>query len=313
MPPPLITIVGPTATGKTTLSIQLAQEFSGEIISADSRQIYRGFDIGSGKVTLSEMQDIPHSMIDIRDPWEGFSVAEFQQEANDHIQDILSREHHPILVGGTGLYIDAIIRGYTIPEVQPNLALRAKLEAKSLEQLQQMYQAVCPNETLNSSDFQNPVRLIRTIEKSLAGLSTSPTDQQNQQDTAYTPIIIGLTADTTTLRSRIEERVIQRLEAGAIEEVESLYQLLQEQLSPTEATKKLSSFGLGTRAILEYLNGDITMAQLTSKYITKEYQYAKRQLTWFKRAADIHWIDVLDSDVYAQAEQIIKKISIANL
>lgn len=303
---PLITIVGPTATGKTTLSIQLAQQFSGEIISADSRQIYRGFDIGSGKVTLSEMQHIPHYMLDIRDSWEGFSVAEFQQEVKSHVQDILSRNLQPILVGGTGLYIDAIIRGYNIPEVKPNLALRAKLEAKSLEQLQQMYQSVCPNETLNSSDFQNPVRLIRTIEKSLSGISISPINQ-TKQTSPYNSIVIGLTADTTTLRMNIQERVIQRLEAGAIEEVESLYQLLQEHLSPAEATKKLSSFGLGTLTILEYLNGDLTMAQLTSKYITKEYQYAKRQLTWFKRAADIHWIDSTKTDVLQESIYHIKQ------
>ncbi len=305
MKPPIITIVGPTATGKTSLSIELAKLLSGEIISADSRQIYRGFDIGSGKVTFSEMQNIPHYMIDIRDPWEGFSVADFQQEANSHIKNIISRKLQPILVGGTGLYIDAIIRGYNIPEVKPNLALRAKLEVKSLEQLQQMYQSVCPNETMNSSDFQNPVRLIRTIEKSLSGISSISTIQQ---PSPYNPIVIGLIADSKTLRTNIEERVTQRLEAGAIEEVESLYQLLQQHLSPAEATKKLSSFGLGTVAILEYLDDKITLSQLTSKYITKEYQYAKRQLTWFKRATDIHWIDVKKANVTDEALRYTNQI-----
>ena len=302
MPPSLITIVGPTATGKTDLSIALAQQLSGEIVSADSRQIYRGFDIGSGKVSLSEMHNIPHHMLDIRDVWQGYSVAEFQKEATQHIQEISQRNNIPFLVGGTGLYIDAVIQGYQIPEIPPNPHLRKKLEQKTLTELQQMHQLVAKGESLNPSDSQNPVRLIRKIEQAMSG---SPLPSKKTEP-LWNNCIIGLTASPTTLRTQISKRVQQRLELGAIEEVHHLLETLTQHMSVPAAHKKLITFGLGTVAIFDYLQGTISYESLQKQYITKEYQYAKRQLTWFKRNPEIHWIDIEKEPVVEESIQQIK-------
>jgi len=284
-----IVILGPTAIGKSSLGIDLASQFDGEIISADSRQIYKGFDIGSGKVTNQDLAKIPHYMIDIKEIWEDFSVQEFQDLAYQYITDIQSRQKNVFIVGGTGLYIDSLVKNYNIPNIKPNFELRQILEKKSLQELQDIVIAKCVQHNLNHSDFNNKVRLIRFIERqSTTSLLSSQIPTKNK----YEFLQIGLYTDLDKLEKRIKQRVIERLDNGVIEEVRNIKSILYQKLDTNSALSKLYSFGLGTIVIDEYLDKKLTYQDMLNKFVLKEFQYAKRQLKWFKRDKSILWVKV---------------------
>lgn len=297
----IITILGPTAIGKSKLAVELAKEFSGSIISADSRQIYKEFDIGSGKITQKEMQNVPHYMLDIQELWEDYNVAEFQKDVESILQELEVQKTLPFLVGGTGLYIESIIYDYQLPNIPIQNQLRQELSQMNKLELQNKLLSLNPQINLNQSDWNNPVRLIRAIEKNILGIK--PTD--TNPSPIYKPLLIGLKSDLNNIRDRITLRVEERLSQGAIDEVQNIKTILNSQLSPIMAQKKLQQFGLGTIAICDYLDKKIDYEKMKSKYIQSEYQYARRQITWFRRMSDIHWFEADDKNLLIKTSQLI--------
>jgi tRNA dimethylallyltransferase len=304
----IITILGPTAIGKSSLAIKLALQFRGAIISADSRQIYKNFDIGSGKITASEMQGIEHYMLDIRNLWQDYNLAEFQKDTKVILQKLEDKHILPFLVGGTGLYIESIMYNYNLPKIEINSNLRTELSKLNKLELQNKLLELSPKHNLNYSDWNNPIRLIRAIEiaqaKPVAGTESSAN--------LYKPLIIGLSSSLVDIKSRITKRVDDRLEQGAIEEVESIRQILTNKLSHDLAYQKLAQFGLGTIAINQYLEGEIDYESMREKYIQAEYQYARRQLTWFRRMPEIHWFEADDENLVEQTEHLITDFLTSN-
>ncbi|PIZ81416.1 MAG: tRNA (adenosine(37)-N6)-dimethylallyltransferase MiaA, partial [Parcubacteria group bacterium CG_4_10_14_0_2_um_filter_41_6] len=236
----LITILGPTASGKSTLGIELAQDLNGEIVSADSRQVFRGLDIGSGKVTNEEQAQVPHYLLDVVDPMDDFSVSHFQKLAFTAIDDIIGRNKLPFLVGGTALYIYSVIDNYKLQDIAPDPKLRKQFEKKSLSELQ----AMVPDGALNKDDYNNPRRLIRAIEKLEAGVPIEP--QKGPQK--YENIIFGIDFPREELYQRIDQRVDERLKDGMIEEVENLR-------ANGVSDEWLVSLGLEYKWITEFLQG----------------------------------------------------------
>lgn len=304
----IITILGPTAIGKSSLAIKLALKFRGAIISADSRQIYKNFDISSGKITVAEMQGIEHYMLDIRDLWQDYNLAEFQKDTKVILQKLEDKHILPFLVGGTGLYIESILYNYNLPKIEINSNLRTELSKLNKLELQNKLLELSPKHNLNYSDWNNPIRLIRAIEIAQA----KPVPGTESSANLYKPLIIGLSSNLENIRSRITKRVDERLEQGAIEEVESIRQILTNKLSHDLAYQKLAQFGLGTIAINQYLEGEIDYESMREKYIQAEYQYARRQLTWFRRMPEIHWFEADDENLVEQTEHLITDFLTSN-
>ena len=274
----MVAVVGPTATGKTALGVALAQQFSGEVISADSMQIYKGLDVGTAKVTPQETCGIPHHGVDILTPEKTFSVADFTALAGEYIQDITGRGHLPLLVGGTGLYVDAVCDGYVLSNIEPNLSYRRELERLPTPQLCAMLQAAAPG---NAIDPQNRNRVMRALEKLHDG-DTLPAQKRPRYDV----LRLGVTWDRPTLCARIDERLARRVQQGMLEEVDGL---LQAGVSPDF----LYRLGLEYRFISQYLLGQFAtqedMLEALSRAIKR---FAKRQMTWFRRDTRIHWLDM---------------------
>lgn len=297
----IITILGPTAIGKSSLAVRLASDFDGAIISADSRQVYKGFDIGSGKITATEMCGIQHYMLDIKELWQDYNLATFQTDATAILSKLKQQNTLPFIVGGTGLYIEAIIYDYQIPDIPPQVELRDSLANETKEKLQNILLEINPNHHLNQSDWNNPVRLIRAIETA----KTNPADKIKPKTSLYNNLIIGLKAPLEDIRVKITKRVDARLTQGAIEEVQKIQIALGEKLNPELAYKKICQFGLGTTAILDYLQNKIDYKTMREKYIQAEYQYARRQLTWFRRMKNIVWFEADDKKLIEKTSLLI--------
>jgi tRNA dimethylallyltransferase len=285
----IIVILGPTSSGKSDVAIKLAKKFDGEIISADSRQIYRGMDIGTGKEPGCWNQEkkvylsngIPHHMIDIASPRTNFSAAQFKKKADKIIPDILKRGKLPIVCGGTGFWIKSIVDNVTYPEVKPDWELRNKLRDKPKEELFNILRELDPKRT-KIIDKNNPVRLIRAIEicKSLGKVPAVSSENKK-----YQFLQIGINISKENLHSNIKKRLEKRFKQGMIEEVEKLHK--KNKLS----WKKIQSFGLGYFWIPEYLSGRIGKEELFEKIYQAEKDYAKRQTTWFKKDCRILWLE----------------------
>jgi tRNA dimethylallyltransferase len=277
--PRIIAIVGPTASGKTSLSISLAKEFSGEVISADSRQVYRGMDIGTAKITTEEMSNVPHHLLDICDPKDTYTAADFVRDANKAIIDITSRGKLPIIAGGTFFYLDLLMGKMSAPAVPPNPSLRATLEKLSTAALLERLEALDPARAVNL-DVNNPRRLVRSIEIATA-LGKVPIS--TPKESSYRWLTLGIDIPLSTLEERITQRVISRLNDGMIEEVERLH-------IEGVSYERLDSFGLEYRYIGKYLQGIIDKDAMSQEIITKSRQFAKRQKTWLKRDKSIKWL-----------------------
>lgn len=288
--PKLIVILGTTACGKSGLGVELARHVGGEIVSADSRQVYRGLDLGTGKVTEEEMGGVPHHLLDVVDPNESYSVAQFQRDTYAAIDDILARGKVPLLVGGTGLYVRAVAEGYTFRDSQPDPALRAELEGKSAEELYAIFREKT-GRTLTGGEENNRHRLVRTLEKVLAGedLTEAPRDPH------YQVLQLGMTYPREELCRRIDERLIRRLDDGMVEEVERL-----RKAGATDAF--LEGLGLEYRYILWYLTGKLPDREALIDELGRAIKrFAKRQMVWFKKDRDVLWLDTA-GDPLAQAE-----------
>ncbi|MBU2545170.1 tRNA (adenosine(37)-N6)-dimethylallyltransferase MiaA [Patescibacteria group bacterium] len=280
----LIVILGPTASGKTDLSIKLAKKFNGEIISADSRQVYKGMDIGTGKVTKKEMQGIPHYLLDVVSPKTRFDVAKYRKKTLKVIKDIQKRNKLPFLVGGTGFYIQAVVDGLIFPQVKPDWKLRKELEKKSTSELFKMLKKIDPKRAKNI-ERDNPRRLIRAVEIVLK--TKQPVLELKKQPINSDVLILGVKKDKKELSSLINKRLLKRLKNGMVAEVKAL------KYPPAGggvSWKRLEEFGLEYRYIALYLQNKISKQEMIERLQKEIEHYAKRQMTWFKRDKRIHWI-----------------------
>lgn len=281
----IVAIAGPTAVGKTSLALELAKEFDGEIINADSRQIYRYLDIIAGKITPEEMDAVPHYLLSIVEPGENFSVAEFQARAYRKIQDIHSRKKLPIIVGGTGMYVSALTQGYEFSDLKPNEELRSQLEEFSVKELRDKLLELEPSIKLSRSESFNRHRLIRRIEKVESGIRETPISSPR-----YDSLTIGLEISRIKLEERIRERVQNRLDNGAVEEVEGLRDILEETFGEDRIESHMKQIGLSYYVIWRYLQDEYDYSTMIEKFVRAEMQYAKRQMTWWKKDPSIVWV-----------------------
>lgn len=280
--PKLIVVLGTNASGKSSLGVKLAEHFNGEIISADSRQIYKGLDLGSGKITASEAKGIKHHMIDILNPNDSFSVVDFQSQAYTIIDDIIRRGKVPFLVGGTGLYIRSIVNGYTFSDALPDERWRLELEKKNVDELYCLLLEKCDG-TVNLPDPKNKRRLIRALEKAYCGNKQLKEEKCNPR---YQVLQIGVTWPKEILHKRIEERLTKRIEEGMIEEVELL-------LNNGATEEFLYGLGLEYRYILWYIKGKYSsLEEFYDEMARAIKRFAKRQMTWFKKDTSINWLNM---------------------
>ncbi len=287
----MITILGPTASGKTPVAARLAVEIDGEVISADSRQVYRRMDIGTGKDLADYVFDgklIPYHLIDIREPGTKYNLFEYQQDFFDAYQDIRSRGKVPILCGGTGLYIEAVLKGYHLSPVPQNQELRNRLEGKSLAELTQMLTELkqkTGSNMHNTTDVDSCQRAIRAIEIETYNIE-HPTPRRELPP--VDSIIIGIDIDRELRREKITRRLKARLDEGMVDEVKTL---LEEGISPED----LIYYGLEYKFVTEYLMGKTSFDEMFTRLEIAIHQFAKRQMTWFRgmerRGFRIHWID----------------------
>ncbi len=290
----LVVIAGTNASGKSGLGIELAKKYGAEIVSADSRQVFEGLDLGSGKVTVEEMQGVPHHLIDVAKPNDFFSLTDFQDLAYESIDAIHSRGNKAFLVGGTGLYVNSIVDGYNIKKELVDIKLREEVASKSLEELISILEEKYP-EALTKVDLKNKRRVERAVERALQG---------NTEDRVNTPryetLVIGVTWPREVLYRRIEERLDRRLKQGMLEEVIRL----REQGATDEF---LFGLGLEYRYILMYLRGEFDSFEAFYNKLFMEIRHlAKEQMTWFRKRKDIHWIDMAKNPI-EEASALIDK------
>ena len=284
--PKVVAVVGTNASGKSALGIALAKKYDAEIISADSRQVFRGLDLGSGKVTPEETQGVPHHLIDVREPNEFFSMADFQRMAYQAIDDIRGRGRLPMIVGGTGLYVDSVLDGYLLSDKEPDLAYRAELEKLTTPQLYDMLLELKPDVQVEKN---NRNRVMRIIERIHDGDDATPGKQAR-----FESLRLGVSWPREVLGRRIDERLERRLEQGMIEEVQRL-------MDEGATTEFLLGLGLEYRFITQYLIGEILDRQvMLDKLAIAIKQFAKRQMTWFRRNPEIVWLD-MSGDAFDQA------------
>jgi len=276
----LIVILGPTASGKTDLSIKLAKRFNGEVISADSRQVYKGMDIGSGKITKKEMRGIPHYLLDIASPKRKFTVVQYKNLALKAIKKIQRENNLPILVGGTGFYIQSVIDNVIIPSIKPDWKLRKELERKSIQELFKMLKKLDPRRA-KTIESKNKRRLVRALEIVIKTKKPVPLLKKNKPQ--FDVLIIGVKRNKQELKQKIRERLLKRLRTGMINEVKNLKK-------SGVSWKRLEEFGLEYRFIAQYLQKKITKEEMIDRIQIEIEHFAKRQMTWFKRDKRIKWI-----------------------
>ena len=293
MKPKVIVIVGPTASGKTALSIELAKKINGEIVSCDSMQIYKKMDIGSAKPTTEEMQGIKHYMIDIVEPNERFSVAEYKRGAENAIEEILQKGKVPIVIGGTGLYADSLIYGIEYPEIEFDEEYRKKLEeqANTQQGLKELYEKAkkIDEDAIQKISPNDKKRIIRILEiyHSTGKTKTELEVESRKNEVKYDYKVFAIDMDRSILYDRINRRVDIMLENGLIEEVKKL--LEEYDKFPTAMQ------GLGYKEVVEYFDGILTKEEMIEKIKQETRRYAKRQLTWFRKNKDTIWLDGLDN------------------
>lgn len=292
--PQIIVILGQTATGKSDFAVQIAREIKGEIISADSRQVYTGMDLGTGKITKKEMRGVPHHLLDIAKPTKVFSASDFKKHAEKKIKEIIKRGNVPIVCGGTGFYIDTLLGSATLPEVPPNKILRAELMKKTASELFVLLQKL-DSVRAQTIDAKNPVRLIRAIEiaKALGSVPQAPNREHE-----YEVLKIGLTLPDQILKEKIYTRLLARIKKGMLREIQKLH-------NDGVTWKRMSDLGLEYRYGALYLQKKISKDEMITKLNSEIWHYAKRQKTWFKRDKDIIWID--PCEIHEQA-RVLKKI-----
>ncbi|CAH2462660.1 tRNA (adenosine(37)-N6)-dimethylallyltransferase MiaA [Bacillus sp. S4] len=285
-------IIGPTAVGKTKLSIDLAKALNGEIISGDSMQIYRTMDIGTAKVTTDEMDGIPHYMIDIKDPEDSFSVAEFQERVRKCIREITERGKLPIIVGGTGLYIQSVLFDYQFTDEAGDATYREQMGKLALERgveyIHKKLQEVDPEsaERIHANNVRRVIRALEIFHTTGEKMSNQLEKQENEL--LYDVSLIGLTMDREMLYDRINLRVNLMIEQGLLEEVKGLHERGVRDCQSIQA--------IGYKEIYDYFENRVSLEEAVSQLKTNSRRYAKRQLTWFRNKMDVAWFDVTDGE-----------------
>lgn len=280
--PKLLVIVGPTASGKSDLAVRLALAHNGEVISADSRQVYTGLDIGTGKITTAEMQGVPHHLLDVASPHDRMTAIDWKVLAEKSIADIIARGKLPIICGGTGFYISALIDDLGFPDVEADTDEQKELEAKTVDELFLELKKVDPARS-STIDPKNKRRLARAIiiARRLGAVPpvTKPVEPK------YDTLMIGITWPDDELKSRIQKRLVSRIDAGMIEEAQKLNSPDGGNLS----FERMEELGLEYRFLAYFLKKELTKEELIERLSSKIWQYAKRQMTWFKKDARIQW------------------------
>ena len=297
---PLVAVVGPTATGKSDLAIYLAQEFDGEVINADSRQVYRYMDIGTAKLSREELVLVSHHLIDIINPDEDFSMAQYKEMAAGIITDIHERGKLPILAGGSGQYVRALLEGWEVPKVEPDPELRERLEEKAAEgkadELYHELEEVDP-EAARTIDPRNVRRVIRALE--VSSQTGKPFSQlRTRQAPLYDTLVIGLTTGRKELYRRIDLRVDSMIENDLIDEVKKLKKMGYGASIPTMS-------GIGYRQIMMYLDGEISLESAIQQIKTETHRLVRRQYNWFSLSDErIKWLDIQD-DFKEEAKELV--------
>jgi len=268
----LIVIVGPTASGKSELALKLAKKFGGEIISADSRQVYKGLDIGTAKPTKKERRDTPHHLLDVVSPKKRYTVVQYQRTARKAIEDIQKRGSLPMLVGGSPQYVYAVVEGWMIPEIPPNLKLRKELEKLGIKELYKRLKRLDPRRA-KTIESKNKRRLIRALEIVLS--TGKPVPKLKKELLPYFVLFLGVSQSSKELKRRIKKRFISMLKQGFLSEVKALR---KQGLS----WKRIENFGLEYREGVQYLQGKISKQEMTEKSIKATEDFARRQMVWFQ-------------------------------
>jgi len=293
----VIAIIGPTAVGKTKMSIELAKMLNGEIISGDSMQIYRGMDIGTAKVTEAEMQGIPHYLIDIKDPTEDFSVAEFQTLATGLIEEISERGKFPIIAGGTGLYIQSVLYQYNFSDAESNpeyrLFLEKRIEDEGIEAVYKELMLIDPEscERIHPNNVRRVIRALEVYHET--GLTMTEYMKEQESDPPFNHQIIGLTMERDLLYERINKRVDMMVATGLFDEVKNLYEAGIKDCQSIQA--------IGYKELYDYFAGNSTKVEAIELLKRNSRRYAKRQLTWFRNKMDVKWFDMTEAVTNPQA------------
>jgi tRNA dimethylallyltransferase len=284
----LLVICGPTAVGKSSLAVDVAQKYDGEVVSADSRQVYKGLDIATGKISEEEMAGVPHHLLDVVDPQKPFSVHDYKQDADAAVADIHDRDKLPILCGGSGFYIQAVVDDMVFPDVPPNEKLRKKLRKRSTENLYKELKAK-DSRRAEEIDENNPVRLIRALEI-VDELGKVPKLEKQQH---FDTLQIGLDRADKELKQRIIARTKKRLEDGMIEEARELQK-------SGLSLKRLRDLGLEYKHLADFLEDKISKQELFENIVQSDWQYAKKQRTWFQNDDRIAWFHPEDLEKIRQ-------------
>jgi tRNA dimethylallyltransferase len=301
----LVAIVGPTGIGKSRLALRLANRFNGEIVSADSRQVYRHLDIGTAKPTPQELSLIPHHLIDVVNPDEEFSLALYQRMANQAIEDIFERDRLPFLVGGSGLYVRAVLEGWQVPGVSPDPEFRYNVEKRAGESgANELYEELVrvDPEAARKIDRRNVRRIIRALEV-YAGTEKPFSSLGRKKVPAFNSFIIGLTAERAALYRIVDARVDRMIELGLVREVENLLKMGYHLNLP-------SMSGIGYRQVGQYLHGELTLEAAIQKIKTETHRFIRHQYAWFRLTDDkIHWFDIeshRDDDIEKELHGFLK-------
>ncbi len=288
--PKILVILGPTASGKSDLAVKLAQKFNGEVISADSRQVYKGMDLGSGKITKKEMKGIKHYLLDVASPKRQFSVSQFQKKAKEAIEKILKKGKLPIICGGSWFWIKVLIEDWQLPEVKPDFKLRKKLQKKSEKELFSLLKKIAPQRA-KEIDKENKVRLIRSLEIAL-NLLEFPKIKKRK---SFEVLKIGIDLPFEKLKKKILIRLKKRFKKGMVKEVK---RLKESGLS----WKKIESFGLEYRWIALYLQKKIDLKEMEEKLFKDILRFARKQINLFKKDKEVVWVKN-----WQEAEKVVKK------
>ena len=289
--PPIIAIVGPTAVGKSALALDVARKLGGEIINADSRQVYRGMDVGTAKPSPEERARVPHHLLDVCEPDETFSLALFMEQARAAVEDVQNRGRLPILVGGSGQYVWAFLEGWQVPKVAPNPALRADLELqfqrRGVWPLYQLLQAIDP-QTAERTDPQNPRRVLRALEVHLSGGKRTE-GNAGRKNAKINALVLGLTMDRKRLYSRIDQRVDEMMRRGFLEEVRRL-------LDRGCLTSLPAMSGVGYQELAAHLSDDLPLGEAVQRIKFRTHGVARRQYAWFRlEDPRIHWLEASEN------------------
>lgn len=298
--PKILVVLGPTASGKSDLAVKLALKFNGEVISADSRQVYTGLNIGSGKISKSGMRGVPHHMLDIVSPKKVLTVEEFKEKAFVVIDDIISRGKLPIICGGSGFYIQAVVDNVTFPDVPANPALRKKLEKFSAEELIEKLEKIDPRRA-KEMDPHNKRRIIRALEIATK-LGKVP---ESTKEPKYIPFMVGIKTSPDILREKIHIRLLYRIKKGMIDEAKKLRK-------SGVSLKRMENLGLEYRYLARHISGKLSKEEMLTKLENEIWQFARRQMTWFKRDKRIKWFDIKktrkpDTEIINATKKFLRK------